>query len=188
MPKASDLKKGAVVDVDGALYIVRDIDIRSPSARGASTLYRVKMFNVQTNQKLEQTLKGDDFLKEGDLARRAVQFSYRDGDMVIFMDTEDYSQYTLEAAALDDQSGYITEDMEGLIALLVDGNIVAVELPQAVTLEIVETAPGIKGASASARTKPATLSTGLEVQIPEYLEPGERIKINTSNGKFMSRA
>jgi elongation factor P len=82
----------------------------------------------------------------------------------------------------------MTEDLEGITALLVDGLIVGIELPQTVVLEISETAPGIKGASASARTKPATLSTGLEIQVPEYLETGEHIKVNTSNGKFVSRA
>jgi elongation factor P len=108
--------------------------------------------------------------------------------MVTFMDIENYSQYTLSAEALEDQTDYMTEELEGMIALLVDGEIVGVELPANVTLEIVETAPGIKGSSATARTKAATLSTGLEVQVPEYLESGERIKVNTTNGKFVSRA
>ena len=79
------------------------------------------------------------------------------------------------------------EDLDGIIAMLVDGQIVGIEIPQAVVLEIIDTAPGIKGASATSRTKPATLSTGLEVQVPEYLEAGERIKVNTTNAKFISR-
>ena len=108
--------------------------------------------------------------------------------MITFMDTKNYSQYTLGADALEEQLAYMTEDLEGMIALLVDGQVVGVELPQTVLLEITETAPGIKGASASARTKPATLSTGLEIQVPEYLETGERVKVNTTNGKFISRA
>lgn len=188
MPKASELKKGSVVELNGDVYIARQIDIRNPSARGASTLYKVRFFNVRDGKKLEQTLKGDDFIKDGDLARHTVQFSYREGDMITFMDTKNYSQYTLDADALEEQSAYMTEDLEGMIALLVDGQIVDVELPQTVLLEITDTAPGIKGASASARTKPATLSTGLEIQVPEYLETGERVKVNTTNGKFVSRA
>ena len=108
--------------------------------------------------------------------------------MITFMDTEDYSQYTLNADSLEEQLGYITEDLEGMIALLVDGEIVGIEIPQTVTLEITETSPGIKGASATARTKPAILSTGLEIQVPEYLESGERIRVNTANAKFLSRA
>ena len=188
MPKASELKKGSVVEVDGEVYIARQIDKRNPSARGASTLYKVRFFSVRSGQKLEQTLKGDDFVKDGDLTKRSISFSYREGDMITFMDMENFSQYTLNADVLEEQSGYMTEDLEGMIALLIDGQIVGIEIPQTVVLEITETAPGIKGASASARTKPATLSTGLEIQVPEYLESGERIKVNTTNAKFVSRA
>ena len=188
MPKASELKKGSVVEIDGEVYIANQIDKRNPSARGASTLFKVRFFNVRSGQKLEQTLKGDDFVKDGDLVRRSVQFSYREGDITTFMDTENYSQYELNAEDLEEQSCYMTEDLEGMIALLVDGQIVGVEIPLTVELEITETAPGLKAASASARTKPALLSTGLEIQIPEYLESGERIKVNTTNGKFVSRA
>lgn len=188
MPKASEIKKGSVVELDGDVYIARQIDIRNPSARGASTLYKIRFFSVSDGRKLEQTLKGDDFLKAGDLARRSVQFSYRDGEMVTFMDIEDYSQYTLNASALEDQSQYMTEDLEGMIAMMVDGHIVGIEMPANVVLEIRETAPGIKGSSATARTKTALLSTGLEIQVPEYLETGELVKVNTSNGKFVSRA
>ena len=188
MPKASDLKKGSVVEVDGEVYIARQIDKRNPSARGASTLYKVRFFNVRNGQKLEQTLKGDDFIKDGDLVSRSVQFSYREGDITTFMDSENYSQYALDAEVIDEQACYITEDLEGMIAMLVDGQVVGIEIPLTVELEITETAPGLKAASASARTKPALLSTGLEIQVPEYLETGERIKVNTTNGKFISRA
>jgi elongation factor P len=188
MPKASELKKGSVVEHDGEVFIARQIDKRNPSARGASTLFKVRFFNVRNGQKLELTMKSDDFIKDGDLTKRSVSFSYREGDMITFMDTEDYSQYTLNADVLEEQAGYMTEDLEGMIALLVDGQIVGVELPQTVVLEITDTAPGIKGASATSRTKPATLSTGLEVHVPEYLETGEHIKVNTANAKFVSRA
>jgi elongation factor P len=188
MPKASELKKGSVVEVDGEVYIARQIDIRNPSARGASTLYKIKFFSVREGKKLEMTLKGDEWVKDGDLARHSIQFSYREGDMITFMDTDNFSQYTLSADVLDEQTYFLTEDLEGMIALLVDGEIVSVEMPANVVLEIVETAPGIKGASASARTKPAVLSTGLEVQVPEYLETGERIKVNTTTAKYVSRA
>ena len=188
MPKASELKKGSVVEIEGEVYIANQIEKRNPFARGASTLYRVRFFNVRSGQKLEQTLKGDDFVKAGDLVRRAVQFSYREDENVIFMDTENFSQYVLSAEVLEEQSYYMTEDLEGMIALLVDGQVVGIEIPQTVELEITETAPGIKGASASARTKPALLSTGLEIQVPEYLESGERVKVNTTNAKFVSRA
>ena len=89
---------------------------------------------------------------------------------------------------LDEQLGYISEGLEGMTALIMDDAILGIELPVSVAMQVVDTAPGIKGASASSRTKTARLSTGLEIQVPEYLETGEMVKVNTSTGKFMSRA
>lgn len=188
MPKASDLKKGNVVNIDDQIYIVKQIDVRSPSSRGANTLYKVRFKNAQNGQKLEQTLKGEDLLKDVELLKRPVQFSYRDGDMLVFMDSEDYSQYNLAEDDIEEQLLYITESLEGLIALMVDDQVIALELPQTVELEITDTSVAIKGATANAQSKPATLSTGLEVQVPEYLEAGEVIKVNTRDGKYISRA
>jgi elongation factor P len=104
------------------------------------------------------------------------------------MDAEDYSQYMLDEKDLGEQAGYLIEGIDDIMALLVDSKIVGIELPPAVNLEIIETAPSIKGASATGRTKPARLSTGIEVQVPEYLSAGEIIRVNTETGKFMSRA
>ena len=188
MPKASELKKGAIVEINGAPHAVRQVEVKSPSSRGASTLYKIRFTNLQTGQKLDESLRGDNFFKEADCIRKPVQFSYKDGETFIFMDLEDYSQHGLNPEELEGQAGYLYEGLEDITALLVDGKLLGIELPQSVTLEIVDTAPGIKGATATGRTKPATLSTGLEVQVPEYLEPGERIKVNTTAGKFISRA
>jgi len=188
MPKASDLKRGDVVQLDGAPHVVKQLDAKSPSARGAATLYKIRFDNLISGQKRDESLKGDDFLAEADCERVQVLFSYIDGDQYVFMNTGDYSQYMLNGDVLEDQLNYLTDGLEGITALLVEGNIVAVDMPQSVVLEIIETAPGIKGASASARTKPATLSTGLIVQVPEYIEQGEKVKVNTTNGKFMTRA
>lgn len=117
-----------------------------------------------------------------------MQFSYIDGDEYHFMALTDYAQYSLNRADLEDQLGYLKEGLEDITALVIEGQIAAIEVPQAVTLLISDTAPGIKGASASSRTKPATLETGLVVQVPEYIGAGEQIKVNTTNAKFMSRA
>jgi elongation factor P len=144
--------------------------------------------NARTKQKLDDTYKGEDSLGDIDLERRQVQYSYLDGDDYVFMDEEDFSQYLLSSESLGDQVQFITDGLGGIMGLLVDGNLIGIELPQSVVLEIVDTAPGIKGASASARTKPATCSTGLVVQVPEYLESGERIKVNTQEARYMSRA
>ena len=188
MPKASELKSGMVVDIDGKPHAVKQVDAKSPSSRGASTLYKVRFTNLKTGQKLDESYKGDDMLKDADCIRVQVQFSYVDGDAYTFMNMEDYSQYTLNREEIEDSINYLTEGLDGIFALLMDDAILGIELPQSVVLKISETAPGIKGATASGRTKPAILSTGLEVQVPEYLESGQDIKVNTTNAKFMSRA
>ncbi|MBL1142782.1 MAG: elongation factor P-like protein YeiP [Proteobacteria bacterium] len=188
MPKASELKRGTVVEINGVPHAVKQIEAKSPSSRGASTLYKVRFTNLQTGQKLDESYKSDDFLKEADCVRQSVQYSYKDGDNYIFMNSDDYSQYEVSAENLDDQAGYISEGMEGLSAMIMDGVLISVELPQSVDMEIVDTVPALKGATATGRTKPAILTTGLEVQVPEYIEVGEMIKINTGTGKFMSRA
>lgn len=177
-----------VVDINGVPHAVKQLEAKSPSSRGASTIYKVRFTNLLSKQKLDESYKGDDLLQEADCMRVPIQFSYQDGDNTIFMNSEDYSQYEVSARELEDQLGYISEDTEGMVALLMDGKLLSVELPQSVNMEIIETPPAIKGASASARTKPAKLTSGIEVQVPEYLEQGEIIKVNTSTGKFMSRA
>ncbi len=188
MPKASDLKRGSVVEINGEPYIVNNIDMKAPSSRGANTLYKIRFNHARTKQKLDETYKGEDMLGDIDLERRQLQYSYLDGDDYVFMDEEDYSQYLLSTEALGDQVHYITDGLQGIMGMLVDGALIGIELPQSVILEITDTAPGIKGASASARTKPATCSTGLVVQVPEYLEVGEQIKVNTQEARYMSRA
>jgi elongation factor P len=188
MPKASELKRGDVIDFDGVPHIVSQLESKSPSARGAATLYKVRFHNLITGYKLDESFKGDVMLKPADCQRFPVQFTYIDGDQYIFMNTEDYTQYGLSAADLEGQLDYLIDGLEGITALMVDDRLVAIDLPQSVNLEIVDTTPAIKGASASARTKPAKLSTGLTVQVPEYIASGEVIRVNTTNGKFMSRA
>ncbi|GAM56496.1 translation elongation factor P-related protein [Vibrio ishigakensis] len=115
-------------------------------------------------------------------------FSYIDGNEYVFMDNEDYTPYNFNKEAIEEELQYINEETQGLYVLCVDGNPVALELPSVVELEIVETDPSIKGASASARTKPATLTTGLIIQVPEYIAGGEKVRVNTSDKSFMGRA
>jgi len=186
--KASELKKGAVVDIDGGNYIVREVQVKSPSSRSGNTLYKVQYRNVVTRQKLEQTYKGDDAVQAVEFSRRPVQLLFKDNDGCTFMDSEDYEQFTLDNDALEAELPYLVDGLEGVYALIVDGAPLGIELPATVELEIVECAPSIKGASAAARTKPATLSTGVVVQVPEYIAQGERIKVNTVSGEFISRA
>ncbi len=188
MPKASDLKKGAIIEIDGQLFKVRNIDVRSPSSRGANTLFKVTLMNIQKKQKLVETYIGTDFLKEADCMRIKLQFLFKDEQFYTFMDNEDYNQYTLSHEDIDSAAGLLPDGQEDILGMLYEGNLIGIELPTTVSLKIIETAPAIKGATASSRTKPATLETGLVVQVPEYLADTEVIKVNTSTSKFSSRA
>lgn len=188
MPKASELKSGMVVDVDGQPYVVRQVHAQNPSARGAATLYKTRLNHAGTGQKLDRSFKGDEFLADVDFQRRSVQYLYSDGESYTFMDVADYNQHSLGADQLEEVIPFLTDGAGGFMALLVEGVCVAVEPPPSVEMEIIETAPAMKGASQSARTKTAKLASGLEIQVPEYLAEGERVKINTGTREFMSRA
>lgn len=188
MPKASEIKKNAAIEINGEAYIVRDIERSVPQGRAGGSLYRMRMYNVATNGKIDETYKDSDMLTLADLLRRAVTFSYSDGDEYVFMDSEDYSSYSLNKDSIADELLFITEDTPGLHVILVNDAPVALDLPAAVELEIVETDPSIKGGSATARTKPALLSTGLTVQVPEHISTGDRIKVNVEERKFTGRA
>lgn len=188
MPKACNLQKGNVVSINDQPYQVKNIEVHTPSARGANTLYRVRFNNVATGQKLDESYKGNDMLAEVDLDRRPSSFLYQDQNLYTFMDSENYEQYTLSKDYIEAQVQWLQDGLEGITVLLLNGNPLCIALPAAMDLEITETAPALKGASATNRTKPATLSNGVVVQVPEYLAVGEVIRVNTETGKFMSRA
>ena len=188
MPKASDLKKGTIVEIDGQLFKTKNIDVRSPSSRGANTLYKITFMNIQKKQKLEQTLSGTDFVKEADCSRCNLQFLFKDDQFFNFMDVQNYNQYTLSIKEVDEAAHYLPDGQESIIGMLYEDGLIGIELPASVSLKVIETAPAIKGASASARTKSATLETNFVVQVPEYMAEGEIIKVNTATGKFTSRA
>jgi elongation factor P len=186
--KASDLKNGAVVSIDGAIYVAKEVAVKTPSSRGANTLYKVSFRNVVTKQKLDQSYRGDDTLQEVAFARRPVQLIFRDNGSCTFMDNENYEQHSLPTDLIEEELPYLLDGMEGIQLLVSEDTLLGIELPGTVEMEIVECAPAMKGASATARNKPATLSTGLVIQVPEYLAQGERIRINTQTGKYTSRA
>jgi len=188
MPKASEIKKNTAVEINGEAYIVRDIERSVPQGRAGGSIYRMRMYNVATNHKIDETYKDSDTLSLADLDRRAVTFSYSDGDEYVFMDSEDYSSYSLDKEAIADELLFVSEDSQGLLVVIVNDAPVAPDLPSTVELEIVETDPSLKGGSATARTKPAILSTGLTVQVPEHISTGERIRINVEERKFTGRA
>ena len=188
MIKASTLKKGNVVTIGNQLYVVKHIDVKTPSARGALTLYKVRFSHVQNGQKYEQTFKGNDPLTEVELSRKPVQFIFREGDTFVFMDTEEYAQHSLNAESLEHQTQWLDESLEGMVGLFLEGKLIAVELPQIIVMEIAETSPAIRGATVTGRTKTARLINGVEIQVPEYMSTGEKVKVDVENTRFVSRA
>lgn len=188
MPKACDIKRGSVVTIDGAPHILEDLFVQSPSARGGSSLYKCRFRNMQTKQKVDKTFKGDDFLSPAQFEKREVQFLYSQDGQYAFMDLDDYSQFELHEDDLEEEKLYLVEDLEGIFAMISEGRVLGIELPHVVELPIVECDPSIKGASATARTKPATLSTGLVIQVPEHIANEETVKVDTRDGRFLGRA
>jgi elongation factor P len=188
MIKACDLEKNSVVQINGDPHVVEQIRVQTPSARGAATLYKIRFRNVRTRAKLDQTFKGDDALQDSEFDTRTVSFSYREGDHFVFMDLDDYSQIELNADEIEDAVPYLTDGLEGIKALVQGEKVLCIQLPDSVDLEIVETAPSMRGASVTARTKAAKLETGLVVQVPEYIEQGTRVRVDTRTGDFIQRA
>lgn len=185
---AKEIKPGAVVVSDNAPIIIESMMVQSPSARGAATLYKFRARNLLTRQKLDLVLKGTDLLPEADFRKRSVKLMYKDTDAIHLLDQEDFNQFSLSVEDAAEQLPYLTEELEGVMALVYEGECVGLQLPTSVELTITQCDPAIRGNSATARSKPATLQTGLVVQVPEYIKEGERIKIDTRTGEFLSRA
>ena len=187
MVPAKDFKRRMVVDIDGAPHMIEHIQVQTPSARGAATLYKVRARNLKTRSKVEKSFRGTDSLAESSFERRPLQFLYKDGDGYHFMDSTDYNQFAFSAEDLTEQAPYMTENMDGVEALVVDDEPIGIELPDTVDLAIIETAPGVRGNSATGRTKPATLATGVVIQVPEHLEQGVTVKVDTRTGEYLGR-
>ena len=188
MPKASEIKKNTAVNFNGQTYIVRDIERSVPQGRSGGSLYRMRMYEVVSNSKIDETFKDSEMLELADLERVPVMFSYIDGEEYVFMNTEDYTPYNMSKAAIEDDLQFINETTEGIQVVIVDDAAVALDLPTNVELEVVETDPSIKGGSATSRTKPAILSTGLTVSVPEHISTGDMIKVHVEERKFLGRA
>lgn len=186
--KASDAKKGLVVEIEGGIYQIRDIERSSPTARGGNITYRFTLYSIPGGRKLDVSMRADDDLKDIELTRREAGFSYMDGEIFVFMDNEDFTQYLLGPEVVGELAGFVAEGVEGYYVQLIDDAPVALQVPTSVRLEVVDTAPELKGASATKRTKPARLATGFEVQVPEYISNGEQVWINTLTGEFAGRA
>ena len=186
--QAKEIKPGAVVVSQDIPVLIETVQVQTPSARGAATLYKFRGRNLVTKQKIDITLKGTESLDAADFERRPVKLMYVDGQQVHFLDQNDFNQHTIDRELVADEMLYVTEELEGVLALVYNDECVGLQLPSAVELNVTECDPGVKGNSATNRTKPATLETGLIVQVPEYLSAGQRIKVDTRTGQFLSRA
>ena len=186
--RASEIKKGNVVEYNSGVYQIRDIERSSPQGRGGNVRFRFIMYSVPGGNKLDASFDADDNLSEVELLRRQATYSYKDGDAFVFLDDEDYTPYTLDADVVGDDAGYIVDDLTGIYVQLIDDAPVAIQLPQSVALEVVETPPELKGGTATKRPKPAKLSTGIEIMVPEYISNGEKVWVNTTTGEFGGRA
>jgi elongation factor P len=186
MIDSADMKRGLLLDLEGAPWQVMDVTFQTPSARGASTLVKVKIKNLMTSAVLQKTYRTGEMLKEADCEKRTVQYLYKDADGYVFMDQASYEQFTLTAEALGDATGYLTDGLE-CRSMLYNGEVFNIELPTTVELTVIDTAPSLRNATAQAQTKPATLETGIEILVPPYLSSGERIRVDTRDGRFVSR-
>jgi len=187
MYSTSDLKRGVVIELDGAPHVVETVQISTPTARGGNTIYRAKLRNLATKQRVDRSFRGGEMFGVADVDRRKVQFLYRDPAAFHFMDQESYEQFPIQADELEWESKFLVEDQEDIIALYFNEAPLALELPNNVVLTITETSPSVKGNSATGRTKPATLETGHVIQVPEHISEGTRVSIDTRTGDFLSR-
>lgn len=186
--QAKEIKTGTVVVYQGDPLLIQGIQVQTPSARGAATLYKFRCRNLVSGQKVDLTLKGTDSLDSADFHKRDVQVMYRDAEQIHLMDTENFNQYAMNLEDVGDQLLYLTEGLEAIRALIYNDGCVGLELPSSIEMNITQCDPAVKGNSATSRTKPATLETGLVIQVPEYIKDGERIKVDTRTGQFLSRA
>lgn len=185
---AKEVKPGAIVEYENQPILIESVAVQSPSARGAATLYKFRGRNLVDKQKVDFTLKGSDSVGEANFERRSVNLMFKDATHAHFLDQTDFNQYDLSLDDISREMQFVTEGLAGLMALIYNDECVGIQLPTAVELEVVQCDPAVRGNSATSRTKPATLETGLVVHVPEYLKQGERVKVDTRNGEFLSRA
>lgn len=185
MATTADFRNGMVLQIDGDLYQIVYFQHVKPGKGGA--FVRSKLKNVKTGQVLDRTWTAGERVTEVRLERRPVQYSYHDGLLHHFMDMETFDDIPLNAEVIgDEQLKYLKEGME-CTGLVHDGTVIMVELPMFVELEVVETDPGVRGDTATGGTKPAKLETGAVVQVPLFVERGERVRVDRREDKYLER-
>jgi elongation factor P len=185
MINASDLRSGTTVERGGDLFQVLDF-AHVKQGRGTAFV-RAKFKNLISGAVTEETFRPEEKFGRARIERGEAQYLYRDGDNYVVMDNTNFEQFPLSPELLGDAVNYLKEN-ESLFLLRYDGRVLGVELPTAVELEITETEPGFKGDTANASFKPARLETGLAIDVPLFVNQGDRVRIDTRNGRYIERA
>ncbi|WP_282803573.1 elongation factor P [Secundilactobacillus kimchicus] len=181
----ADFKNGLTIEVDGAIWRIIEFQHVKPGKGGA--FVRSKLKNLRTGAVQEKTFRAGAKMEQAAINTRKMQYLYADGDDRVFMDTENYEQLSVPSEQIREQLNYLQENME--VNLVQYGNeVLGVEVPNTVTLTVTATEPGIKGNTASGGSKPATMDTGLVVQVPFFVNEGDKLQINTQDGSYISRA
>lgn len=184
MVSTNDLKNGMVLDLDGQLWSVTWFQHHKPGK--GNTVVRTKLKHVLSGKVVDRTFNSDTKINAAQIDRREMQYLYFDGAGWVFMDTGTYDQMTLEAGVVGDAQNYLLEGQTATVAIHED-NPLYIELPPSVELEITYTEPGVQGDRSSAATKPATVETGLEIQVPLFVTTGEKVRVDTRTGEYLSR-
>jgi elongation factor P len=181
----SQVRKGMVILEDGQLYHVVDRDLNTPGNWRAILNLRLK--NLKTGAVTPKRVRPEDKVEQAYLDKRAMQYLYQEGDGYVFMDQENYDQITLAKEWVGDQMLFLKENDEVQVTFY-DGKPLSLELPATVELKVIETEPSVKGATAAAQYKPATLETGLKITVPPFVNVGEMVSVDTRSGEYLSRA
>ncbi|KSU67966.1 elongation factor P [Arthrobacter sp. NIO-1057] len=184
MADTTDIKNGVVLKIEGQLWTIIDFQHVKPGKGGA--FVRTKMRNVLSGKVVDKTYNAGTKIETATVDRRDYQYLYQDGEDYVFMNLEDYDQITVAGETVGDAAGYMLENQELTIAMH-DGSPLYLELPASVILEITYTEPGLQGDRSSAGTKPATLETGLEIQVPLFVEQNTKVKVDTRTGDYLGR-
>lgn len=184
MASTNDLKNGLVLNLDGQLWTVVEFQHVKPGKGGA--FVRTKLKNVLSGKVVDKTFNAGVKVETANVDKRDMQYLYRDGDDWVFMDTSTYEQVMIPNAVVSDNARWMLENQECIVAMH-EGNALYVELPAAVELTITYTEPGVQGDRSTGGTKPATLETGAEIQVPLFIEPDTRVKVDTRDGSYLGR-
>ena len=185
MVSTGEIKRGMTIELDGTLYQI--VEFQHIKLGRGSAQVRMKLRNVRRGDLVEKTFQAGDRFARARLDHRNVQYQYHDGDLYHFMDTVSYEQVALDATQLGDAVSYLTD---GMVVILneYEGDPIGVDMPASIVLEVTEVEFGLKGDTATGATKPATLETGLKVNVPLFISKGDKIKVDTRSGEYLERA